>query len=380
MSWASETDVQLMLPGVTWCYNWGTEPKSNAASWLDNNGMEFIPMAWSGVNANALRTYYNAHPQEKYLLAFNEPNLTDQANMTPTSAAARWPNVTSLASELNLKVISPAMNYGTLSGYSDPITWLDEFFAKDNVSLDDVDGIAMHAYMASASAVISYLNRFTKYGKKLWLTEFCAWESSIGSAEKQMAYMSAMLNWLEKSSDVERYAWFIPRNGKPVNTYPYMVLLTNTKPAELTPAGKLYVYMSTFDQSVTYSANKRIPAEHYRDCSVDGDNSPIVSNSSDVDGILAISGFNKNMWADYRVNVSAGNATIRVRYASARNNVMSVYVDGTLLGQYDLPLTGDDAPWATLDLPQTNLTAGVHTIRLEMTKGSVALNWFKIIQ
>ena len=167
------TDLPLLSPYISWDYNWGNTPNEDAATWFDANEMDFCPMCWNGkYDADKIRAFVAAHPNTKYLLAFNEPNLTDQANMVPSKAAELWPPVVALAKELNLKLVSPAMNYGTLAGYSDPVKWLDEFFAQPGVSIDDVYAIAIHCYMASASAVKSYVERFEKYDKPIWMTAY----------------------------------------------------------------------------------------------------------------------------------------------------------------------------------------------------------------
>ena len=96
-SFQQVTDLPLMSPYISWDYNWGNAPTDNAATWFDANEMDFCPMCWSGsYNADRIRAYVAAHPKTKYLLAFNEPNLTDQANMTPAQAAAVWPPVVAL--------------------------------------------------------------------------------------------------------------------------------------------------------------------------------------------------------------------------------------------------------------------------------------------
>lgn len=42
-------------------------------------------MAWNATyNINDLRAYYQSHPQDKYLLGFNEPNFRAQSNIAPT--------------------------------------------------------------------------------------------------------------------------------------------------------------------------------------------------------------------------------------------------------------------------------------------------------
>ena len=110
--------IANLAPGAGWYYDW------SHSTYLDFEGanVDFVPMTWNGgYNASQLRQFLSEHPNVKYLLAFNEPNLTDQARMTPAEAAAIWTPVVELAKELNLKLVSPAMNYGTLSGYSDPI-------------------------------------------------------------------------------------------------------------------------------------------------------------------------------------------------------------------------------------------------------------------
>ena len=160
-SFTQVTDLPLMSPYISWDYNWGNTPSNDAAMWFDANEMDFCPMCWNGnYSTDKIRAFVAAHPNTKYLLAFNEPNLTDQANMTPSKAAELWPPVVALAKELKLKLVSPAMNYGTLAGYSDPIKWLDEFFAQPNVDINDIYAISIHCYMSSASAVQGYVEKF----------------------------------------------------------------------------------------------------------------------------------------------------------------------------------------------------------------------------
>ena len=200
-------DLPLLTDAISWDYNWANDQNSLAATWMDEERVEYCPMCWSNnYNADRIRTYVQAHPSTKYLLGYNEPNLTDQANMTPVQAAAQWGEIVALAKELNLKLVSPAMNYGTLSGYSDPIKWLDEFFAQPGVDINDIDVISIHCYMASPQALKDYVARFYKYNKPIWMTEFCAWEEyAIHSEEDQINYMCQVLNYMEQDAKIERY-------------------------------------------------------------------------------------------------------------------------------------------------------------------------------
>ena len=244
-------DLPLLSPYISWDYNWGNTPMDDAAAWFDANEMDFCPMCWNGnYSADKIRAFVAAHPKTKYLLAFNEPNLTDQANMTPSKAAELWPPVVALAKELNLKLVSPAMNYGTLAGYSNPIKWLDEFFSQPGVSINDIDAIAIHCYMSSPSAVQGYIEMFEKYNKPIWMTEFCAWDPAPSGYPTQMDYMCAVLNYMESRPSVQRYAWFMPRMSGKVESVPYNQLLTHDYPAELTELGKMYCYFSPMDTTV----------------------------------------------------------------------------------------------------------------------------------
>ena len=122
----SEVEMALVGPAISWAYNWGKKTSNEVATNMAQYDIDYCPMVWSGKpDIAAMQAFIAAHPNVKYLLAFNEPNLTDQANMTPVQAAALWQDVVDAAKVLNLNLVSPAMNYGTLAGYSDPIKWLD---------------------------------------------------------------------------------------------------------------------------------------------------------------------------------------------------------------------------------------------------------------
>ena len=71
-----ETDLTLIAPGVGWIYNWGATVPFPAV--MQQNNMLFLPMAWNAnFGAQQMRDYKAANPQAEYILAYNEPNLTD---------------------------------------------------------------------------------------------------------------------------------------------------------------------------------------------------------------------------------------------------------------------------------------------------------------
>jgi len=374
------SDLPLLSPYIAWDYNWGNNTNENAALWFDANDIEYCPMCWSGnYDANKIRAYVAAHPKTKYLLAFNEPNLTDQANMTPAKAAEFWPAVVALAKELHLKLVSPAMNYGTLAGYSDPIKWLDEFFAQPNVDINDIAAISVHCYMASASGLQGYIEKFRKYNKPVWLTEFCAWDPKPSSAEMQMDYMCAALHYLENEPLVERYAWFIPRYTNK-NNDPHMQLITNAIPGELTDAGKVYCGFSSFDTH-TYLNTEWIPAGSY--CATSG-MAPNVRPASDtkLDGLecpLMIKNIAPKMTQEYKVSISAPATSFLIRTAGYTDAMVRVYVDNEEVVTTTIARTGGSDNWTTTACALSTSqqpTKGYHTVRLEWLSGNILFSAF----
>ena len=357
-------DLPILSPSVSWSYNWGNSQNATAALWFDTNQMDFCPMCWNNsYSADKIRQYVQEHPNTKYLLGFNEPNLTDQCNMTPAQAAEHWPQVVALAKELNLLLISPAMNYGTLAGYHDPIKWLDEFFAQPNVSLDDIHAIAIHCYMASPSAVKDYIKKFEKYGKPIWMTEFCAWDPVPSNVEKQMDYMCAVLNHMEQNPHVERYAWFMPRTSGKVDSAPYMQLLTHGSPVALTPLGQIFTQFSSFDKNAYLALNKGIGAHQYIALKDES-----ISLRVTADNQLYIQSFMQGQWIDYQINVQS-KQPLQIQYATIVNSQICIYIDGLAQAIVDVPKTADMQSVTTLTTTVIP-PLGNHTLRIEALKGT----------
>ncbi|MDR0799436.1 MAG: carbohydrate-binding protein [Dysgonamonadaceae bacterium] len=365
-------DIEVLAPAMAWTYNWGTNNASFASTFKANN-IDVVPMAWNGTDAQAIRNFKNTYPNCQYILAFNEPNLTDQANMTPAQAAAKWPELKAIANELGLKIISPAMNYGTLAGYSDPIKWLDEFFAQSGVSVNDVDGISIHCYMSSVGALKSYVEKFRKYNKPVWLTEFCAWEGNV-TVESQQNYLVEAFNYLETEPLVARYAWFIGRGWN--DAAPYMQLLDRSKEGVLKDLGQIYVHLSSHDVAYWHKIDQIIQAEHYIRSSA----YIHAEKTSDTSGDISLSDFYIDSWAEYQVDVAkTGDYYLYFRVAAAYDGGLKVTVDGNQVATLDVPATGGLSSWKQIGI-KARLNAGKQTLRVAVTKGRVNFNWWIIRQ
>jgi hypothetical protein len=239
-------DFDSLKSGVSWWYNWYFTTNAPVDYYSDYQ-MEFIPMLWGNNSATdfaRLKNFILNHPEIEYLLVLNEPNLTDQANQTPAQAAQEWIKYEQIASDLaaqqrTIYLVGPAMTWGTMSDYWDPVVWLDAFYAAYKSANGDrepqIDYLAFHWY---DYGLASQLDRLQKYGKQIWITEMANWNAQIDSYAKQAEQMQQMVSICENRDDVFRYAWFIGRGTYPDNRYTY---LFDPSPGQLNALGNLYI-------------------------------------------------------------------------------------------------------------------------------------------
>jgi hypothetical protein len=390
-SFSNADELRALAPGVSWYYNWGVSASTSVSSVAGPESdklVEYVPMWWGGnSNETLLRQYLTDHPGVKYLLGFNEPNFRAQANMTPQQAAELWPKLEKIAEDFNLVLVAPALNYpdGAINdGHTyQPEQWMDAFLAAYPQA--KFDYVALHCYMNSPAAQLAFVENFAKkYNKKVWLTEFCAWEGTVDSIT-QMNTMVEKIQDLEKSEWVARYAWFKARGGESAPFYRLLVtpgLRDNPKIyGNLTGAGKLYVHLSSFDKNYYHRVGDVILAKDYVDCI-----GLQVMPSTDPDGIAPIQlhTFTLGSSASYQIDVpKAGDYTMLMR-VTARAFIaapkIEVKVDDEVVTTLDVEVTGmtfsaDD--WATREFT-VPLPAGKHTITFTgKASTQCRIGWFK---
>jgi hypothetical protein len=206
---------------VSWWYNWSPSPSSEAPPDVASlHGMDFVPMMWNFSYESAdIEALLLAQPQIKHLLVLNEPNLIDQANMSPAAVADQWPKYEAIAAATGVKIVGPAITWGTVPEFADPVIWMDAFYAayaEKHGGEPQIDALAFHWY---DYGLAKQLDRLTKYGKPFWVTEFANWHglwqgadgAEIDSPAKQMTQMTELVAVCESRVDVERYAWFTGR-------------------------------------------------------------------------------------------------------------------------------------------------------------------------
>lgn len=373
----SPEDMEVLAPQVSWWYNWSEKPENSVANVFEDYGFEFVPMTWNGYfDSVKLVTFLADHPETKYLLAFNEPNFINQANMTPSQAAAIWPKIESIADEYNLEIVGPAVNFCDVcvqengTTYNSPFDYLDDFFAECQDCR--VDYIAVHSYMNTVSALEWYINEFKSYGKPIWLTEFAGWESNgvINNITDQINYMIGAVDFLEYDTCVFKYSWFIGR-GSGINTYPHIDLLGAN--GELTELGQVYTQMPIHNDSLIVDLPARIEAEAYNNMS-----GILLEKTIDVTGFANVGYIDSGDWLEYRINVPNDTILpIYFRIASTKNSELNVLIDGTIVLTQSFTNSGGWQNWLTYE-NNIDLSSGEHVIRLEAATNGFNINWFII--
>ena len=416
-------NMAALAPGTSWMYTWGLTAPNDLANPAVANNIVFIPMIFRGTwNQNELRNYLTAHPEVEYILTYNEPMFSDQAKMTPAEAGAAWPNVKSIAQEFNLKIVGPALNYGSFyddvgilyqhthtcdrpaqhgtpcsqpNSHHGPKCWFEEFLAQPNVNLSDMHAIAVHTYSGDPKAqkwnsVVMY----SGYGLPLWLTEFCAWDDDwyTKNALHQEKFMSEFIIYLEQEPIIERYAWFMANGGNGgLTSWPFFNLVNSSG---LTSLGQIFVNMSTCDKSFWEPAGTTIKAAQFsanhlseivgaQDTWPSGFPGtggsvhfrPTTDNDANAQ-VLDIYNFNGNRkWVEYQINTpSTKTYTLTLRYQTVQPTSMSITIDSGSQQTTSL----DSSNWNTATVDLGNIAAGKHTIRLAVTGGDCALNWLKV--
>ena len=371
----SQADMDAISGSLSWWYNWSPKPESTVANIFQNDKMDFVPMAWNGsFNESQIRAFYTAHPESRYLLGFNEPNFTTQANLKPSQAAALWPKLEKIAKDFGLKIVSPAVNYAdkpvTENGvtFTDPIAYLDAFFAA--CPNCQVDYIGVHNYMCYAGALSSDIDRYKKYKRPIWLTEFACGDQQNITLDMQKGYMMGAIDYLENDTSVFRYSWF---TGRMAERYPYLELFS-TQPGQLTDLGKLYVnFYPIHDTTLYTSIPARIEAESYTTMS--GIN---LEATIDVSGTANVGWIDANDWLEYYIDVpSTADYNVFFRISANVATNLAIRENGIALKTVQIPTTGGWQNWKTIK-STVLLTAGRHKLQIFTGKGQFNLNWLEI--
>jgi hypothetical protein len=193
---------------VTWAYNWAGSLSGSLPS-----GVEFIPMLWGardfGGWLGTVETVLSSG--SNYILGFNEPDMSSQANMSPSDAASYYRQyITPFSGKA--KLISPAVTSSTDAGLG--LSWFDSFITQ--CSDCSISGLAVHWYGNTADEFKSFVTQAISTASshnldELWITEFALSADVNGSADlaTTTAFLNEVIPWLESQTGVTRYSYFM---------------------------------------------------------------------------------------------------------------------------------------------------------------------------
>lgn len=256
-----------------WSYSWG-----RASSTVFPFDHTFNPMQWAGGNMahgdpkgplDLARNDLQSSPKPAHLMGFNEPDHTDQSNMTPDWAIERWPRLEAL--EAPLVAPCPANTFGT---------WLPEWTAKADARGYRRDYTPFHWYAPpNVDTLIADLNSaYTTYGRPIWLTEFStiSWSGSGNwTARDNYNFLSEFMWRAESLSWLKRYSLYQFTEGASGGTDTVGAPRSNTRKSDgtLTPFGQLYAgwdgVTSVLNEKAYHLHNRSTYRRVYNPASID---------------------------------------------------------------------------------------------------------------
>jgi hypothetical protein len=152
---------------ISWGYNWDSSTTSTLPS-----ALEYVPMLWSSASEHTSSWVANVNTAiargTTHVLAFNEPDLSSQSNLSPAAAAAAYKKwMQPLAGKVKLG--APAVTNG---GAPMGVTWMTEFIG--NCTGCTIDFVPLHWYDSASNTAYfkSYIPSFYEAVQKpLWITE-----------------------------------------------------------------------------------------------------------------------------------------------------------------------------------------------------------------
>ncbi|CAO1636251.1 unnamed protein product [Parajaminaea phylloscopi] len=221
--------------------------------------IEYVPMFWGP-------KYWGKWEERKQeikkfksnrILAFNEPDVKGQSDMTPEYAATLFMKELQPYRKKGIKVSSPQIVWD--------VNWMDSFLKHLRAKGGDVDFMAIHWYgsYTELSKFKKWVSKIHKrYNKAVWVTEYGVTASSHPSQGQIKNFHVQATNWMRKVGYVKRAAWlgcFAVSN--PPDSYAAARNAFFANGGSLRTWAKWYVYSgASSKRSVEASAVERSPS------------------------------------------------------------------------------------------------------------------------
>ena len=206
---AGYVDQWAEIQGL-WAYSWSRKTTVELPADVIFNPMQWGNFNWDlGSTEGPVEQYFpewRRQDQAMFYLGFNEPDRTDQANMTVAKAIELWPRMERM--DMPLVAPVPADTEGV---------WMDDFMTQAQARGYRMDAVANHSYPDPAGgnpdAIITRLqNLNTTWGRPVWMTEFSTvdWNGTGTWTEEDNYNWLAEFMWRAESLPwLRRYSLFL---------------------------------------------------------------------------------------------------------------------------------------------------------------------------
>src|SRR5205085_11471411 len=127
----------LQATGAGWYYTWGT-----GAANPGTFDAKFYPMFWNAPSQGTINNVKANNPA--YVLGFNEPERSDQANMSVSAAINSWTTISNSFAGTSTLLVSPSV--ADTGGSTGGQQWLANFMSQAKAANLKVDAVAFHWY------------------------------------------------------------------------------------------------------------------------------------------------------------------------------------------------------------------------------------------
>jgi hypothetical protein len=256
-----------------WLYRWGPDRPPNLPEEI-----VFHPMQWGSFNWTyntgsgpiwQRTSEWRRTGDAMLVMGFNEPDRTDQSNISLEECVALWPQLMAL----NHPLLSPSP--GTLNPPVGVPSWHELFYDEADRLGYRVEYNAIHAYPGPSSGSSDYLvnliqGEFNDFGLPVWLTEFgfVDWGGDQSWSEEDNYQCLAEFLWrAEGLTALRKFALFVftadENNPQPANPWQNFTPAPRSNSYDtagnLTAFGKLY---AAWDNDATIRPDKSYMIHH----------------------------------------------------------------------------------------------------------------------
>lgn len=200
--------VEALGNGVGWAYNWASSSDGSLP-----DGVEYVPMLWGTKTItqfmSGIEALLGGH-DVKYVMAFNEPDIDNQAALAATEAISLFKKLLTPFSG-RVKLVSPCVTNSPQQNQG--LSWMTEFLG--GCSDCGVGAMAVHWYGESFEDFQKFVKESIDVATKhnipeVWVTEFALNQDTAQQKcdEKSAQFIKQARSFLDQQSMVTRYAYF----------------------------------------------------------------------------------------------------------------------------------------------------------------------------